>query len=227
MAVTSRARRLATASGNIYKTERMSDVLVKRAIIEGKIKAENFEQKKESISKVLKATGKAFEFKQDMNTARRGGFEGGIFKYLSSPDEVAKANIKANEAMEMGENYYYNSSTGEFEEAIEADDVSLTVDSGSKRKAAWKRRTSDEGYLNRMRKATQEALGASSGLVTNENFSAAANDGPGSFESLEDLKANGSYVNKDFVRIYTGEEEQSRDGILGNIMSELRGGNNR
>jgi len=115
MAVTSRAKRLGQLAGETYSKRKMADILSRRFIIEADTRTKELQ---EDIQENLllaelatEATGLTADVAQKKALADKGGFEGGMFKFLTNPTERDLAIRRGQKAISLGEDYIYDVDT--------------------------------------------------------------------------------------------------------------------
>ena len=114
MAVTPRAKRIASGKAQAYGARRMADILSRRAMIEGSIKSRELEAKSDLEKAGVSAIQTVVEFGRDYQIAQVGGFKGTVIDYLRKPEEASVALRRGRIARASGENIIYDPKIGEY-----------------------------------------------------------------------------------------------------------------
>ena len=131
MAITARAAKFGKLSGDIATAKGSARAIVRRAMIEADVKTKKDQSVIDAIGGLFDLAGSVAETREDYKTAKRGGFEGGFYDFLTQPEESGKSIQIGQAAKEKGENVYYNTFV-DVSEKLNLNQIERTFDATEK-----------------------------------------------------------------------------------------------
>jgi len=131
MAITARAAKFGKLSGDIATAKGSARAIVRRAMIEADVKTKKDQSVIDAVGGLFDLAGSVAETREDYKTAKRGGFEGGFFDFLTQPGESGKSMQIGQVAKEKGENVYYDINNNTFvdvNEKLNLNEIKTTFD---------------------------------------------------------------------------------------------------
>jgi hypothetical protein len=135
MAITARAAKFGKLSGDIATAKGSAKAIVRRAMIEADVKTKKDQSVIDAIGGLFDLAGSVAETREDYKTAKRGGFEGGFYDFLTQPEESGKSIQIGQAAKEKGENVYYDVNNNTFvdvSEKLNLNQIERTFDATEK-----------------------------------------------------------------------------------------------